>query len=138
MYLLDSSLVAALRAPQPAPGVQAWLAGVAGRDLHVSALTAGEIQAAIEAGREGDPAAAEALGLWLDRLVATGGVLPADDLVFRTWARLLHGKSRHMSEDALIAATALVHDLTVVTLNGGYFESFEVPVLDLSAQTAAK
>ena len=49
---------------------------------------------------------------------------------FRCWARLMHGRSDELLEDAMIAATAIVHDLTVVTRNLRDFKVFRVPTLD--------
>ena len=71
----------------------------------------------IEITREQDEAKAEELEAWLDKVLASYGVLPMDAPAFREWARLMHGRSETMSEDAMIAATAVVHRLTVVTRN---------------------
>ncbi len=57
-------------------------------------------------------------------------ILPADAAVFRQWAKLLRRKPDHHSEDALIAANALLHGLTVVTRNGKDFKPFGMAVLD--------
>ena len=85
--------------------------------LFVSAVTVGEIQAGIEITREQDAAKAEELEVWLDKVLASYGVLPMDAPTFREWARLMHGRSDTITEDAMIAATAIVHRLTVVTRN---------------------
>ena len=87
------------------------------QQLFVSAVTIGEIQAGIEITREQDEARAEELEAWLDKVLVSYGVLPMDAPAFREWARLMHGRSGTMSEDAMIAATAIVHRLTVVTRN---------------------
>ena len=83
----------------------------------MSAVTVGEIQAGIEITRGQDEAKAEELEAWLDRVMASYGVLAMDAPAFREWERLMHGRSDTMSEDAMIAATAIVHRLTVVTRN---------------------
>ena len=83
----------------------------------VSAVTVGEIQAGIEITREQDAAKAEELEVWLDQVLASYGVLPMDAPTFREWARLMHRRSDTITEDAMIAATAIVHRLTVVTRN---------------------
>ena len=75
------------------------------------------LQAGIEITREQDEAKAEELEAWLDKVLVSYGVLPMDARAFREWARLMHGKSDTTSEDAMIAATAIVHRLTVVTRN---------------------
>ena len=90
---------------------------MAAEQLFVSAVTVGEIQAGIEITREQDEAKAEELEAWLDKVLVSYGVLPMDARAFREWARLMHGKSDTTSEDAMIAATAIVHRLTVVTRN---------------------
>ena len=77
----------------------------------------GEIQAGIENARDRDPRKACELEVWLDDVVASHAVLPMDVAAFREWARLKHRQSRTLLEDAMIAATAVVHRLTVVTRN---------------------
>ena len=94
-----------------------WIADVPAEQLFVSAVTVGEIQAGIEITREQDEAKAEELEGWLDKVLGSYGVLPMDAPAFREWARLMHGKSDTITEDAMIAATAIVHRLTVVTRN---------------------
>ena len=106
-----------LRRPRPHGAVLDWIADVQAEQLFVSAVTIGEIQAGIEITREQDEAKAEELEAWLDKVLASYGVLPMDAPAFREWARLMHGRSETMSEDAMIAATAVVHRLTVVTRN---------------------
>ena len=83
----------------------------------MSAVTVGEIQAGIEISREQDTAKAEELETWLDKVLVSYGVLPMDGSIFREWARLMYRKSDSMIEDAMIAATARVHRLMVVTPN---------------------
>ena len=94
--------------------------------LFVSAVTVGEIQAGIEITREQDAAKAEELEAWLDKVLASYGVLPMDSAAFREWARLMHRRSDTMTEDAMIAATATVHRLIVVTRNVSDFERLGV------------
>ena len=117
MYLLDTNVVSELRRPRPRGAVLDWIADVPGEQLFVSAVTIGEIQAGIEITREQDEAKAEELEVWLDKVLASYGLLPMDAPAFREWARLMHRKSDTLTEDAMIAATAIVHRLTVVTRN---------------------
>ena len=117
MYLLDTNVVSELRRPRPHGAVLNWIAGVPGDQLFVSAVTVGEIQAGIEITREQDAAKAEEMEAWLDKVLASYGVLPMDAPAFREWARLMHRRSDTITEDAMIAATAIVHKLTVVTRN---------------------
>ena len=130
MYLLDTNVVSELRRVRPHGAVLAWIAGVPDDELYISAVTAREIQAGIEITREQDEAKARELETWLDNVMASYGVLPMDASAFREWGRLMHGKSETLSEDAMIAATALVHRLTVVTRNTSDFASFSVDVLN--------
>ena len=117
MYLLDTNVVSELRRPRPHGAVLEWIAGVPAEQLFVSAVTVGEIQAGIEISREQDPAKAEELETWLDKVLVSYGVLPMDAPAFREWARLMHRRSDTMTEDAMIAATAKLHRLIVVTRN---------------------
>ena len=117
MYLLDTNVVSELRRPRPHGAVLDWITDVPAEQLFVSAVTVGEIQAGIEITREQDAAKAEELEAWLDKVLASYGVLTMDAPAFREWARLMYGRSDTISEDAMIAATAIVHRLTVVTRN---------------------
>lgn len=136
MYLLDTNVVSELRRPRPHGAVVAWLADTPAERLFVSAVTLGEIQAGIEITREQNQRKAEELELWADFVAATHNVLPMDGTVFRVWARLMHRTSDTLYEDAMIAATAMVHKLTVVTRNTVDFGSFEVPTLDPFSATS--
>lgn len=130
MFLLDTNVVSELRKPKPHGGVVAWIEQVADADLHLSAVTIGEIQAGIEITKEQDKAKAAELTNWLDQLAAAYNVIPMDGQVFREWARLMHRKSDTLYEDAMIAATARIHDLTVVTRNVADFRGFKVALLN--------
>lgn len=130
MYLLDTNVISELRKPRPHGGVTAWLQAAAPETLHLSAVSVGEIQAGIELTREQDPAKAAQIEVWLDDLSGNYSVLPVDAPVFRTWARLMHRRSDTLNEDAMIAATAAVHRLTVVTRNVSDFKHFGVPLLN--------
>ena len=117
MYLLDTNVVSELRRPRPHGAVLDWIADVPADQLFISAVTVGEIQAGVEITREQDAAKAEELEAWLDKVLASYAVLPMDAPAFREWARLMHRRSDTMTEDAMVAATAIVHRLTVVTRN---------------------
>jgi predicted nucleic acid-binding protein len=130
MYLLDTNVVSELRKPRPHGAVVAWLQTTADADLHLSAVTLGEIQAGIELTREQDATKASEIEAWADLVAASYNVLPMDGEKFRTWARLMHRKSDALYEDAMIAATAIVHKLTIVTRNVADFAHFDVHLLN--------
>jgi predicted nucleic acid-binding protein len=130
MYLLDTNVVSELRKPKPHGGVLAWLELVDDTKLYLSAVTLGEIQAGVEMTRDQDAAKAAEIETWLEQVAASYNVLPMDAAVFRRWARLMHRTSNTLYEDAMIAATADVHGLTVVTRNVADFKSFGVSLLN--------
>ena len=130
MYLLDTNVVSELRKPKPHGAVLAWFGGLDDTQLHLSAVTLGEIQAGVEVTREQDEAKASEIEAWLEMVAASYNVLAMDAAAFRTWAVLMHRKSDAVIEDAMIAATAKVHGLTVVTRNVADFRSFGVPLLN--------
>jgi toxin FitB len=126
MYLLDTNVVSELRKPGPHGGVLAWLRSVDDKDLFLSAVTVGEIQAGIELTR----AKAAAIEAWLEQVAKSYNLLVMDAATFRVWARLMHRRSDTLVEDAMIAATASVHGLSVVTRNVAAFKPFGVPLLN--------
>jgi predicted nucleic acid-binding protein len=129
MYLLDTNVILAARKHDPA--VTDWLRGVRGQPLFLSALTVGEIRRGIAKARAADPNAARPLERWLTRTVMDFGanILPVDHAVAGVWGDLAVGPSLPVV-DALIAATALRHGLSVVTRNVRDFSATGVPVLN--------
>lgn len=130
MYLLDTNVVSELRKAHPHGAVLAWLERVDDADLHLSAVTIGEIQAGIEITREQDRDKAADIEGWLEQVAQTYNVLSMDARTFRAWARLMHRRSDHLIEDAMIAATAAIHGLIVVTRNVRDFEGLGVRTLN--------
>ena len=127
MFLLDTNLVSELRKTMPHGGVLAWFLAAPESDLFVSAVTLGDIQRGIELTRDQNLSKALEISQWADRLTATHNILPMDAHTFRAWARLMHHQNDALLEDAMIAATAQVHQLTVVTRNTHDFAAFKVP-----------
>jgi toxin FitB len=130
MYLLDTNVISELRRPRPHGAVLAWLRDLRDEELHLSAVTIGEIQAGIEITREQDRAKAAEIEAWLDQVAETYNVLGMDALTFRVWAEFMHRRTDQLIEDAMIAATAAVHSLTIVTRDVRDFEAFGVPTLN--------
>jgi len=128
MYLLDTNIVSELRKVRPHAAVVNWLKSIADEDLHLSVVTLAEIQAGIEITREQDSQKAADIEVWLDQVASTYNILDMDAVVFRLWATLMHRQSNTVYEDAMIAATAIKHKLTVVTRNVRDFERFNVPL----------
>ncbi len=100
------------------PRVAAWFARVSPEEIFFSVLTLGEIRRGIESIRRRDVRSAEALEAWLDELATTYAdrILAVDQSVAEEWGRL-NVPNRRSVIDALLAATAKVHDLTLVTRN---------------------
>jgi hypothetical protein len=121
--LLDTNVVSELRRPKPHGAVLAWLASVDAQTLFLSAFSLGEIQRGIEITRRQDEVKAQSMERWLDQLANALEVLTLDALVMREWARLMQRRSNTLSEDAMLAATAQVHGLQMVTRNVADFEA---------------
>jgi toxin FitB len=130
MFLLDTNVISELRKPKPHGAVVAWISGIEPDQLCVSAVTFGEIQKGIEITRAQDQAKAALLSEWVDALAKASNVIAVDATIFRRHARLMHGTTHDVWEDALIAATALEKGATVVTRNVRDFEGFGVVVFN--------
>jgi toxin FitB len=131
-YLLDTNVLSETRKRQPAAGVVGWIAATPADRLHVSVLTLGELEQGIARIRDrGDRQQASTLERWL-REVETGfedRVLPVTLPVAAAWGRQQYAQPLPVI-DALIAATARVHGLTVVTRNVKDFDLAGVEVLN--------
>jgi predicted nucleic acid-binding protein len=135
MFILDTNVVSELRKAgvgRADPRVTAWASATATSDLFLSAITILELETGILLVGRRDPAQAEILRAWLENQVLPAfadRVLPVDTAVARRCAQL-HVPDRRSDRDALIAATALVHGMTVVTRNTADFQATGVGLLD--------
>ncbi len=129
-YLLDTNIISELRKPRPHGGVVAWIQRQEDQQLFLSSVTLGELQAGVECARCYDQARAAEIEYWVDQLAASYQVLPMDTTCFREWGRIMDRKPDHLLEDAMIAATARVHHLTVATRNEADFNQFDVRILN--------
>jgi predicted nucleic acid-binding protein len=131
-YLLDTNVVSEARKRHRAnPKVLAWLETVEDDELFLSVLVLGEIRKGVEQTRSADPRRARALEQWLDVLERNYAdrVLPVSTAVADRWGRL--GAISPLSTvDGLLAATALVHKMTLVTRNVRHVEHTGVRLLD--------
>ena len=129
-FLLDTNVVSEIRRGRDRH-VRAWAGAVADVDLHLSVLTLAEIRKGIELLRNRDPAQAAVFAGWLGELHTrfADRIVAIDARVAEEWGRL-NAPSPRSTVDSLIAATARVHGLTVVTRNTCDFEGCDVPLLD--------
>tara|TARA_R110002012_G_scaffold171132_1_gene335812 strand:- start:124 stop:525 length:402 start_codon:yes stop_codon:yes gene_type:complete len=118
MYILDTNVISAVRRPDRAPQVAAWLRGKAEQDLFLSVITLGEIERGICQQETRDPIFARDLRTWLDRtvLLFSDRLLAFEAEDARIWGRL-SAEIGHIGADLIIAASALRHGAIVVTGN---------------------
>lgn len=126
-FLLDTNAVSEPQRPRPDPGYRSWLESQSADDLHISALTVGELMRGARSLDDGprrtriEAWIAEALALFSDR------VLPIDVTVASVWSGVSLSYRKHGltagAVDELIAATAIAHDLVLVTRNTRHFEA---------------
>lgn len=129
-YLLDTNVISEIRKKKPHGAVTAWFLLAEKDELFISAVSAGEIQTGIENCRRQDIDKSDELQSWLESVINTYTVLPMTANEFKRYAKLMHRESDTVRDDAMIAATALVNNLTVVTRNVVDFQRFGVAVLN--------
>ena len=118
-FLLHTNVLSeARKGPRANPGVIAWLQATPASTLWTSVLVLGELRRGIESLRRRDPVAAALLDRWLSdqRAVQAGRILPVDEAVAARWG-VLNVPDPLPTVDGLLAATALVHGMTLVTRN---------------------
>ena len=130
MYLLDTNVVSELRRPRPDAAVVEWVAGTPDRQF-LSVVVIGELTRGVELLRRTDLHQGQALTEWLTALIHdfADSILPVTVQVAVAWGRLA-ARRPLPTGDGLIAATALVHDLTLVTRNVRDFEGTGVQLLN--------
>jgi len=130
MFVLDTNVVSELRKVRSGkanPGVAGWAGGVPSVELFVSAITIHELEHGVLLVERSDPEQGAVLRAWLDQSVAAAfadRVLAVDEAVARR-AASLHVPDPAPFRDALIAGSALVHGMTVVTRDLKDFERFQ-------------
>jgi toxin FitB len=133
MYLLDTNVLSELRRrDRTDPKVAAWADDIDAGDLFLSAITILEIEAGTLMVQRRDEAQGAMLRAWIDGKVLpafAGRILPVDTVVAQRCARL-HVPDPRAERDALIAATALAHRLTVATRNIADFQAMGVGLLN--------
>ena len=132
MYLLDTNVISELRKPKADKNVVAWANTVIAPRLFISAITLKELETGVLRMERRDPVQGKVLRNWLKRHVMPAfdaRILPVDAAVALRCASL-HVPDNANESDALIAATALVHGLTVVTRNVADFASSDVALIN--------
>jgi predicted nucleic acid-binding protein len=128
--LIDTNVVSEVRKHKPHGAGLAWMLDLELEQVFFSAVTFGEIQSGIELTRKQNPVKANELEVWAAQLERSSKVLPMDSACFKEYARLMHKRSETLAEDAMIAATARVHGLTVATRNERDFRHLSVAVFN--------
>lgn len=131
-YLIDTNIISEVRKRDRCDAnVAAWWQSIDDTDIHLSVLVLGEIRKGIERARSRDPARAGALERWLANVVGSFGerILPIDQAVADEWGRM-SAKRPASTIDALQAATAKVHGMTLATRNVSDVAGLGADVID--------
>jgi toxin FitB len=129
-YLLDTNVVSELRKVKPHGAVLAWVDQLRPEQIFLSAVTFGELQVGVERTRNQDSAKAREIEDWLNQMETAFAAIPVDTACFREWARLMVGRPATLETDAMIAAIARVHDLTIATRNEKDFKRLDVKIFN--------
>lgn len=131
-YLIDTNVISEVRKRERCdPAVKLWWRSVEDDALFLSALVLGEIRKGIEKARPRDPAKATALERWLEDVTTAFAdrILPVDQAVADAWGRMAAQRPVPVI-DALLAATAKVNGLTIVSRNAPDLENLGAAVLN--------
>jgi predicted nucleic acid-binding protein len=118
-YLIDTNIISEIRkGARCDPNVASWYSSINDADIYLSVLVLGEIRKGVERARSNDPSQARALEKWLETVVKSFAerVVPVDQFVADEWGRM-SSKRPVSTVDALLAATAKVHRMTLATRN---------------------
>jgi predicted nucleic acid-binding protein len=128
MYLLDTVVLSELRKTKRHPGVMNWFSDKKDAELFLSALTIGEIRRGICLQEQKEPQFAARLSEWLDSVLHFYGerILPISTTIAIEWGSI-SARIGNSSADNLIAATAKIHHLTIITRNIKHFEKTGAP-----------
>jgi len=135
VYLIDTHVISEVRKAHKAdPGVRKFFADIctSHTPIFLSVITVGELRRGVALIRHrGDVLQARRLERWLQSILTdfAGNILDVDVEVAQLWGRLCAPRAGNVL-DKLIAATALIHGLTVVTRNGRHFNATGVPMLN--------
>ncbi|SJM93347.1 type II toxin-antitoxin system VapC family toxin [Crenothrix polyspora] len=130
-YLLDIDILSAIRCKQRDINLETWLRSITSSDVFISVVTVGEIERGIAQQRRVNPKFADDLDNWLNTILHRHEqrILPLTTGIARRWGQL-SGELGHNNADLMIAATALEHNLVVVTRNTRHFEPTKVTLLN--------
>lgn len=130
MFVLDTNVISETRKASRHKGVMAWIAATPKAHQFIAAVSFWEFQRGIDATRLHDPQKATELQSWMDGLLSTEQVIPMTGAMFVAFHKLRQRTGRHKIEDLMIAATALVTDMTVATRNVKDFSDLGVRIFN--------
>jgi predicted nucleic acid-binding protein len=131
MYLLDTMLLSELRKKERHPGVTAWLSDKPDGELFISVVSVGEIAKGIAQQDKRDKAFAGTLKQWLEKLLLLYNerILPVDIPIAKRWGEMCV-QAQCVGADILLAATAIEHNLSIVTRNEKHFSATGVKIIN--------
>jgi len=131
MYLLDTMVLSELRKKERNPGVTQWLSGKSDKELFISVVSIGEIARGIVQQDKQNREFANLLKQWLEKLMLLYGqrILPVDIPIAKRWGEL-SVQAHNSGVDILLAATAVEHNLTIVTRNERHFSQTGVSIIN--------